>query len=448
MAGKIEIYKKGCNVTITTNGTALATTTSTVHYMTVFNSQIRVGQIVNYSGVLGNAITVTAVSDESFNNNRRTKVTLSSSVTISANTVLTFKSLDNIFTNTGRVGSQSSFTITIERVTGRILSPNPSLNFAGVYSIGDYKVINTDTFENTTELIKRVYVVTHSVPLLKSNNEDIIYLKADTEVDLTGTQNKIYGYEMLVNPPGQSIDDITNNIASANKDLTSISFPSKKSINKKAERRLLVVYGDPGATFKLGIASASIALQHESSAVSTQTTINLSGSANAGVLSKGMSILSFDGGTVVVPGVKVVSKSTAATPDTVTLSVGQSVLADDLINFGYVLVPANTVRTLNSSGIYAEYINYPANDSTANIVFTTTISENIADSFVEFSTPSVTQVTSLATSRNQALFGVYAATSQRTRSKSSQSPVSSVISTGGGRVVGGQAEASASTYGS
>ena len=67
MAGKIEIYKKGCNVTITTNGTALATTTSTVHYMTVFNSQIRVGQIVNYSGVLGNAITVTAVSDESFN---------------------------------------------------------------------------------------------------------------------------------------------------------------------------------------------------------------------------------------------------------------------------------------------------------------------------------------------------------------------------------------------
>ena len=288
--------------------------------------------------------------------------TLSSSVTISANTVLTFTSLDNVFTNTGRVGSQSSFTITIERIVGKILSPNPSLSFAGVYSIGDYKVTSVDTYENTTELIKRVYVVTHNVPLSKSNKDDVVYLKANTIVDLTGTQDKIYGYEMLVNPPGQSIDDITNNIASANKDLTSISFPSKKSINKKAERRLLVVYGDPGATFKLGIASASVALQHESLTVSTQTTINLSGSANAGVLSKGMSILSFDGGTAVVAGVKVVSKSTAATPDTVTLSVGQSVLADDLINFGYALVPANTTRTLNSSGIYAEYINYPAND--------------------------------------------------------------------------------------
>ena len=448
MAGKIEIYKKGCNVTITTNGTALSTTTSTVHYMTVFNSQIRVGQVVNYSGAFGNGLTVTAVTDASLNNNRRTKITLSSSVTISANTVLTFTSLDNVFTNTGRVGFQSSFTITIERIVGKILSPNPSLSFAGVYSIGDYKVTSVDTYENTTELIKRVYVVTHNVPLSKSNKDDVVYLKANTIVDLTGTQDKIYGYEMLVNPPGQSIDDITNNIASANKDLTSISFPSKKSINKKAERRLLVVYGDPGATFKLGIASASVALQHESLAVSTQTTINLSGSANAGVLSKGMSILSFDGGTPVVAGVKVVSKSTAATPDTVTLSIGQSVLADDLINFGYVLVPANTIRTLNSSGIYAEYINYPANDSSADIVFTTTISENITDSFVEFSTPSVTTATSLATPRNQLLFGVYAATSQRTRSKSSQSPVSSVISVGGGRVVGGQAEASAAFDGS
>ena len=198
MAGKIEIYKKGCNVTITTNGTALSTTTSTVHYMTVFNSQIRVGQVVNYSGAFGNGLTVTAVTDASLNNNRRTKITLSSSVTISANTVLTFTSLDNVFTNTGRVGSQSSFTITIERIVGKILSPNPSLSFAGVYSIGDYKVTSVDTYENTTELIKRVYVVTHNVPLSKSNKDDVVYLKANTIVDLTGTQDKIYGYEMLV----------------------------------------------------------------------------------------------------------------------------------------------------------------------------------------------------------------------------------------------------------
>ena len=74
MAGKIEIYKKGCNVTITTNGTALSTTTGTVHYMTVFNSQIRVGQVVNYSGAFGNGLTVTAVTDASLNNNRRTKI--------------------------------------------------------------------------------------------------------------------------------------------------------------------------------------------------------------------------------------------------------------------------------------------------------------------------------------------------------------------------------------
>lgn len=441
MAGKIEIYKKGCNVSLTNVGTALATTTGTTHYMTAFQPQISVGQRVNYLGVLGTSLLVTAVVDESYNGARRTKIVLNNSSTISANTVLTFTSLDNTFTNTGRVGQESSFIITIERIEGRILSPSPSLSFNGVYSISDYKVVSTDTFENTTELIKRVYVVTHKVPLSKVSHKDILYLKAATEVDLTGTQNKIYGYEILANPPSQSIESITNTAASANKDLTNISFPSKKSINKTAETRLLIVYGDPGATFKLQVDSNTVAVQHASSSVSNQTTLSLQNASNAGLISKGMNIVTMAGGTSITAGVKLASKVTSTTPDTITLNLGQSAASDEIITFGYVLVTANTIRTLNSDGIYAEYIKYPANDSTADITYTAKLTENVANTFIEFSTPSSTTVISLASARNAALFGVYADSGVRTQSKSSQSPVSSTISVSGGLTVTGAAEA-------
>lgn len=85
MAGKIEIYKKGCNVSLTNVGTALATTTGTTHYMTAFQPQISVGQRVNYLGVLGTSLLVTAVVDESYNGARRTKIVLNNSSTICAN---------------------------------------------------------------------------------------------------------------------------------------------------------------------------------------------------------------------------------------------------------------------------------------------------------------------------------------------------------------------------
>ena len=170
---------------------------------------------------------------------------------------------------------------------------------------------------------------------------------------------------------------------------------ANRFINKKAEKRLLVVYGDPNSTFKLGVKSNTITVNHESSAVTNQTTLNLSGSANASTINKGMTIVSMGGGTGVTEGVKVVS-TTDASPDTVTLNSGQSAASTELIGFAHVLFADNTVKTIGSNGIYYAYLEFPKNNSTANLTFTVTISENVTDTFVEFATPSTISIVSLS----------------------------------------------------
>ena len=430
MSGLLKVYKDRCSVTLSTTATALATVTGTVHYMTNSNTQIRVGQSIS----IGNAKVISVVS-EVHNGARRSKVTLSNSTAINANTVLTFTSNDNTFSTSGRVGEVSNFKITIERIVGSILSPKPTLNFSDVYSMSSYKVTSVDTFENTTELIKREYNITYKVSLKKSVGVDNINLKATTITDETGVNNQIFGYEFLTKPPGQNLEDITVKKASFLKDLTSISFPSKRNINKKAETRLLIVYGDPGVTFKLGVKSNTIIVNHESSAVSNQTTLNLANAANAGPINKGMNIVSMGGGTGVTGGVKVVSK-TDASPDTVTLNLGQSAASSELIGFAHVLVADNTVKTIDENGIYAEYINFPKNNSTTNITFTITLTENSTNKFVGFNSPETVNIVSLTAIQSAP---TYLASTEARVTKSNQTPATSSVSTGGGSTVTGLA---------
>tara|TARA_R100001510_G_scaffold30876_1_gene27571 strand:+ start:10439 stop:11761 length:1323 start_codon:yes stop_codon:yes gene_type:complete len=430
MAGLIKIYKQGCSVTINTTATCVVTATGTVHRFTN-NPQIKIGQKIV---VASTNYFVTNVVDEVYSGTRRSKVTFGASVSISNNDNITFISTDNTFNTGGRVNETSTFNIVVERIAGRILSPNPVINFDDVHSINNYRVVTTDVYENTTELIKRTFVITHKAGLRKTKGTDTINVTADTIVDLTGTQNKIYGYELLVKPPGENIEEITNKKASSFVDLTSISFPSKRNINKKAETRLLIVYGDPNATFKLGVVSNTISVNHESSAVTNQTTLNLSNSANAGPINKGMTIVSMGNTTPVTEGVKVVSK-TDASPDTVTLNLGQSAASAELIGFAHVLVASNSVKTIDSNGIYYIYLKFPKNNSTANLTFAITLTENVADTFTEFSSPAVVNVVSLASEQ-----AAQAYVSHTTRSVQSfqQVSVGSPASTGSGTTAAGQ----------
>ena len=427
MSGLLKVYKDRCSVKLSTTATALATVTGTVHYMTNSNPQVKAGQSIGIS-----TTKVVGVVSEVYNNARRSKITLNNSTTINANTVLTFTSNDNTFSTSGRVGEVSNFKITIERIIGSILSPNPTLNFSDVYSMSSYKVTSVDTFENTTELIKREYNITYKVPLKKSVGVDNINLKATTITDETGVNNQIFGYEFLTKPPGQNLEDITVKKASFSKDLTSISFPSKRNINKKAETRLLIVYGDPGVTFKLGVKSNNQATNHESSTATNQTTLTMANGTSAAVakVNKGMTIVSMGGGTGVTAGVKVVSTSGI----NVLLSKAQSAASTELIGFAHVLVADNTVKTIDENGIYAEYINFPKNNSTDNITFTITLTENSTSKFVGFNSPETLSIVSLTATQSAP---TYLASTQARVTKSNQTPATSSVSTGGGSTVAG-----------
>ena len=101
------------------------------------------------------------------------------------------------------------------------------------------------------------------------------------------------------------------------------------------------------------------------------------------------------GGTGVTEGVKVVS-TTDASPDTVTLNLGQSVASAELIGFAHTLLASNTVKTIGSNGIYYIYLEFPKNNSTANLTFTITLTENVTETFIDFATPSTVNVISLS----------------------------------------------------
>tara|TARA_R110001599_G_scaffold72015_6_gene200330 strand:- start:678 stop:1991 length:1314 start_codon:yes stop_codon:yes gene_type:complete len=387
MSGIVQGYKQGCSIVVTSTSTASATVTGTQHVMTTFNSQIRVGQKIQ-----GTTSTVSAVQEDLTTGVRKTKITTSSSITISSGETVTFESSDKKFTNTGRVGQVSVFYITVERLEGRVLSPTPSISLNGVYSMSDYKVSFADTL-NGTLLTKRVYTITHTVPLKKQSTSDEIHIKGLTIVSTEASSAKIYGFELLVKPPGESIESITNSKASSFKNLGSFSFPSSRFINKKAEKRLLVVYGDPNSTFKLGVLSNVIPISAQGNAQTNVTTLSMGNGTSATVakINKGMTITATASSSV-SGGIKVVSTSGTD----VVVSTAQSLAANESISFGHVLIAANTVKTIDSNGIYYTYLEFPKNNSTANLTFTITLTENVTETFIDFATPSTVEVISLS----------------------------------------------------
>ena len=407
MLGELKIFKSGCTVVLKTTATTIATTTSTIHFFTV-NPQIRVGQQISFSNYTDSA-TVSAVEHVSHTDNeRRTKVTLSASTAISNNTEVTFTTLDNKFVTSGRVGETSTFIIEIDRALGRILNPNPVINFDDVLNINSYKVTSVDTFENTTELIKRVYTVTYKVGLKKLTKSDVINLNAKTTVDLTGTSGKIYGYELLTVPPGNASSLITNKKASRSKDLTNISFPSRRDINKKSETRLLIVYGDPAATFKLGVTSNTITLVHNTgsnTSYGANSTVTFTASAEAvnrvgtstqqSSQNESMQITTIADNSSLGAKVRNVTGSVLKFCQTAVLAGNES------IKLGHVLVAENTVKTIDSDGIYYIYLKFPQNNSNADITYTIKLSENVTDTFTGFGTSGIhtTDVVSLTTAQ-------------------------------------------------
>ena len=160
----------------------------------------------------------------------------------------------------------------------------------------------------------------------------------------------------------------------------------------------------------------------------------LSGSANAGTINKGMTIVSMGGGTAITSGVKVTGRNTSSSPNTVTLNKGQSVASTELIGFAHVLVADNTVKTIDENGIYAEYINFPKNNSTTNITFTITLTENSTNSFIGFNSPETLSIVSLTDLQSSP---AYIAATEARVTKSNQAPATSSVSTGRGSTVRG-----------
>lgn len=393
MTGEIKIFRQGCSVVITTTADSIANVTGVEHHF-VSNGQIKVGQQISFTGYTGSA-KVNAVEDVVYSGNRRTKVTLDTSTTIDSGTTVTFTSLDDTFNVEGRVGDTSVLTITVEREIGRILSPNPIIDFHDVSNMNDYKVVTTDTFENTTELIKRVYAITHKVGLKKLKRNDVINIKALTSVDVTGSSSRIYGYQLLAKPPGKSLEELSISAANSNKDLTMSSLPTTRNINKNAETRLLVVFGDPGATFTLSVLSGLIAFTTLNSVQSAATTLIMGSGSDVSTVNKGMEIVFLSSTTIATPTPKVVSKSTTANPDTITFDTAQALASTETMKLQHVLVASGT-KTIASNGIYTQYINFPKNSSDADIDFTITLTETSSNSFTGFTSPSTLSVKSLS----------------------------------------------------
>ena len=436
MAGEIKIFKHACSVSITTEADSIATVTGVEHHF-VSNGQIQIGQTISFSGYTG-TVKVSNVEDVIYSGNRRTKVTFDGSVTINNGTTVTFNTLDGTFKTSGRVGDTSSFKITIERVVGRILSPNPVINFDDVNSVNNYKVTTTDTFENTTELIKRVFEVTHKVGLKKLKTTDVINIKALSAIDVTGPSNRIYGLELLAKPPGQTLEELSISIASDNTDLTSISIPTFRNINKRRETRLLVVYGDPGATFQLKLQSNVISLV-SASANQNSTTVEMGGSnANNGAVNAvdiGMQIVSLSQGSVPTSGT-VTTVTDSTNPDKLIFSAAQAVQAATTMGLARVLI-AEATKTIGDNGIYFEYVDFPENNTTANLTYTITLTETTSNSFTAFDSPATFSVVSQNTATAHP---AYTTSTAQAHQPWLQTIIASPISTGSGTNTAGQAQ--------
>tara|TARA_R100000742_G_C4276564_1_gene97729 strand:+ start:1184 stop:2467 length:1284 start_codon:yes stop_codon:yes gene_type:complete len=381
MAGKINTLINGCTLTQTTTSTSVAASSSSTTLYVTLNSQIRVGMQVSYSGSPANLL-VSAVEEEFVSTTRRTKVTLDSAQSINNSTEITFTATDGVYSNVGRYKDTSTFKLTITANSEMMLSPSPSIDFSNVNSINDYFVAVTDT-ESSNNLITRVYTITHTAPLRSSVDEDVITVICKASQIKTAGNSKIYGYNLLEKPPQSNWNTITNQAESDRSNVKATSISSLRTINKIKDNRLLVVYGDPGAT--LTVAAVSNTVTGTTQGSTSGNTVTVASNQSANIL-----VGSLVTGTGITAGDTVTAVNTST--HVVTLSAARTVGSGVTLSFISSLV-ASATKTIGTTGIYSEKIRFPKNTTSSDLTYTFTLTEIGADTFVNITSPLTFTVT-------------------------------------------------------
>lgn len=385
MAGKINTLIEGCTFTQTTTSTSVAASSSSTTLFVTLNSQIRVGMQVSYSGSPVNLL-VSAVEEEFVSTTRRTKITLDSAQSISNSVEITFTATDGVYSNTGRYKDTSTFKLTITRDSEMILDPAPSIDFSDVNNVNDYFVAVTDT-ESSSKLTTRVYTITHTVPLKLSSSDDVISVICRASQDKTAGSTKIYGYDLIAKTPSTSWNDITNQAVADRNNFKSFTSSTLRSINKRKDSRLLIVYGDPGATLTVAAVSNTVTGTTQSS--TSGNTVTVASNQSASIL-----VGSLVTGTGITAGDTVVAVNTST--HVVTLSSARTVGSGVTLSFISSLI-ASATKTIGDTGIYFQKVNFPKNNTSADLVYTFTLTEILSDSFVNITSPITFTITSNGT---------------------------------------------------
>tara|TARA_R110002073_G_scaffold83087_4_gene198167 strand:- start:3294 stop:4574 length:1281 start_codon:yes stop_codon:yes gene_type:complete len=420
MAGKINTLIEGCTFTQTTTSTSVAASSSSTTLFVTLNSQIRVGMKVSYSGSPVSLL-VSAVEEEFVSTTRRTKITLDSAQSISNSTEITFTATDSVYSNTGRYKDTSIFKLTITRDDEMVLTPPPSIDFSDVNNINDYFVEVTDT-KTSEKLTSRVYTITHTVPLRSSASDDVISVTCRASQDKTAGSTKIYGFDLLAKTPPTSSFSPTNQEVGDRTNFKLNTSSTLRSINKRKDTRHLVVYGDPGAT--LTVVAVSNTVTGTTQASTTGATVTVAANQSANIL-----VGSLVTGTGITAGDTVVAVNTST--HVVTLSSARTVGSGVTLSFISSLI-ASATKTIGTTGIYAQQVNFPKNNTSANIVYTFTLTEIGSDTFVGVVSPITFTITSNGTARVESDVSVQPV---RTKAAKESNPIRSVYDTAAARAV-------------
>ena len=418
MAGKINTLIDGCTFTqTTTSNTVASSSSSTILYVTL-NSQIRSGMQVSYSGSPAGLLVSSAV-EEFVGSDRRTKVTLSTAQSINNSIEITFTATDGVYSNSGRYKDTSTFKLTITKDDEMILSPPPLIDFSDVNNVNDYFVEVTDT-KTSEKLTSRVYTITHTVPLRSSASDDVISVACRASQDKTAGSTKIYGFDLLAKAPPTSSFSPTNQEVGDRTNFKLNTSSTLRSINKRKDTRHLVVYGDPGAT--LTVAAVSNTVTGTTQASTTGTTVTVASNQSANIL-----VGSLVTGTGITTGDTVVAVNTST--HVVTLSSARTVSSGVTLSFISSLIPSAT-KTIGSTGIYSQQVKFPKNNTSANLVYTFTLTEIGSDTFVSIASPITFTITSNGTALVQSDVAVQPV---RTKAAAESNPLRSIYDTSAAR---------------
>jgi len=414
MAGKINTLIDGCTFTqTTTSNTVASSSSSTILYVTL-NSQIRSGMQVSYSGSPAGLLVSSAV-EEFVGSDRRTKVTLNTAQSINNSIEITFTATDGVYSNSGRYKDTSTFKLTITRESEMILSPAPSIDFSDVNNVNDYNVTVTDT-ESFSKLISRVYTITHTVPLRASSSDDVISVVCRASQDKTAGSSKIYGFDLLAKSPSLNWNQFSNQtIADLNN--FKLNTPSTLvNINKRKANRTFVVYGDPSATLTVQAVSNTVTGTTQSSTTGNPVTV-------ASTESSKILVGSLVTGTGTVAGDTVTAVNTST--HVVTLSSARTIGSGVTLSFVSSLI-ASATKTIGETGFYAQKVTFPKNNTSADLVYTFTLTEIASDSFVNMLSPITFTVTSNGTALTQNSVSVRPV---RTKAPKESNPLRSIYDT-------------------